>query len=303
MMKKLLCSTLIASVVMDANAFERGREFGRKEGGAEPDMKQLAANLKSATDEVKRFAEDAEKKMKAGEQMSQEAKKAADEALVKLNEISANMAEMEQKLSRRGGGGEGGGYKSIGAQVLENEGVKSFLTDRARGKSRVSVSLKAITTIGGGGDGAAGALVEPTRVPGIIAPPDRRMTVRDLLTPGRTSSNSVEYVRETGFTNNAATVAEKAQKPESSINFEEDSAKVATIAHWVQATKQILDDAAQLESYIDGRLRYGLMFVEELEILKGDGTGSHLHGIIPQATAFDSPIDIVAGMTIIDQLR
>lgn len=302
-MKMMITRALLSSVVMDAHAHERGREFGRKEGGnAEPDIKQLAAGLKTATDEVKRFAEEADKKMKAGEQLSAEAKTAADQALVKLNEIAARMTEAEQKLARRGGD-ESPEVKTVGQRVLDDESVKAFLADRARGKSRVSVSLKAITTAGGGGDGAAGALVEPTRVPGIIAPPDRRMTVRDLLTPGRTGSNSVEYVRETGFTNNAAVVAEKAQKPESSISFEEDNAKVATIAHWIQATKQILDDAPMLQSYIDGRLRYGLMYVEEQELLKGDGTGSHLHGLIPQASAFVSPIALVPGMTIIDQLR
>lgn len=302
-MQTMIKRALLSSVLMDAHAHERGREFGRKEAGAtEPDLKTLAAGLKTATDEVKRFAEDADKKMKAGEQLSTEAKQAADEALVKLNEIAARMTEAEQKLARRGDD-EKPETKTIGQRVLDDESVKAFLADRARGKSRVSVSLKAITTVGGGGDGAAGALVEPTRVPGIIAPPDRRMTVRDLLTPGRTGSNSVEYVRETGFTNNAAAVAEKVQKPESNISFEEANAKVSTIAHWVQATKQILDDAPMLQSYIDGRLRYGLMYVEEQELLKGDGTGSHLLGIIPQASEFVSPITLVPGMTIIDQLR
>lgn len=294
---------LLGAAVMDAHAYERGGEFGRKEGGnAEPDIKTLARDLKTATDDVKRFAEDADKKLKSGEALTQEAKKAADEALVKFNEISARMTEAEQKLSRRGSE-EPQGFKSVGHTVLNNAEVKSFMEDRARGKSRVSVSLKAITTGGGSGDGAAGALVEPHRLTGIIAPPDRVMTVRDLIMSGRTTSNSLQYVRETGFTNSAAAVGEKQQKPESSITFEEDTAKVATIAHWVQASVQILDDAPQLQSYIDGRLRYGLAYVEEQELLKGDGTGSHLLGIIPQATAFASPVTLTPKHTIIDQLR
>jgi len=298
-MKMMITRALISSTAMNPHA----REFGRKEAGNdEPDLKVLAAGCKSATREVKRFAEDADKKMKAGEQLSADAKKAADEALVKLNEIAARMTEAEQKLSRRGGD-DRSERKTVGSIVLDHEEVKAFMADRARGKSRVSVSLKAITTAGGGGDGAAGALVEPTRVPGIIAPPDRRMTVRDLLTPGRTASNAIKYVQETGFTNAAAVVAEKGQKPESKISFDEKNVSVSTIAHWVQASVQILDDAPMLQSYIDGRLRYGLMYVEEQELLKGDGTGSHLLGIIPQASEFDSPIELVAGMTIIDQLR
>jgi HK97 family phage major capsid protein len=52
-----------------------------------------------------------------------------------------------------------------------------------------------------------------------------------------------------------------------------------------KASKQILDDFAQLQSMIDAEMRYGLKYVEEQEILFGDGTGAHLHGIVPQATA------------------
>jgi HK97 family phage major capsid protein len=65
---------------------------------------------------------------------------------------------------------------------------------------------------------------------------------------------------------------------------------VTTIAHYVLATKQILDDVPQLQSYIDGRLRYGLMYVEEGQLLNGGGTGTDLNGINTQATAFAAPI-------------
>ncbi len=105
------------------------------------------------------------------------------------------------------------------------------------------------------------------------------MTVRDLLTPGRTASNSIEYVKETGFTNSAATVTETAgtAKPQSEIKFDLALTAVTTIAHWVLATKQILDDVPQLQSYIDGRLRYGLALVEEHQLLNGGGTGTDLN--------------------------
>src|SRR3546814_3353179 len=88
---------------------------------------------------------------------------------------------------------------------------------------------------------------------------DLRMTIRDLLTPGRTTSSSIQYPQETGFTNSAATHTETAgtAKPQSEIKFDIKTATVTTIAHWVLATRQILDDVAMLQSYIDGRLRYG----------------------------------------------
>ena len=153
--------------------------------------------------------------------------------------------------------------------------------------------------------GSAGDLIVPDRLPGIIVPGQRRLTVRDLLTPGRTASTSVQYVKETGFTNAAATVAETtgALKPQSDIKFDIATTSVTTIAHWVLATRQILDDAPMLQSYIDGRLRYGLALVEENQLLNGGGTGTDLHGIYTQASAFAAPITIPATVTKIDVLR
>lgn len=276
-------------------------EFGRKDGGGnEPDIKQLSRDLKAATDKVKEFAEDAKGRMEKGEALSTSAKEKADEALVKFNELSATMTEIEQKLARRGGGDDVD-RKSMGQRFVEDEGVKGFM-QRPPSKGGVSVEVKAITSVTTDTNGAAGDLIVPDRQNGIIAAPDRRMTVRDLITPGRTNSNAIQYVQETGFVNSAAAVAEGVLKPESSMKFDLKTVPVATIAHWVQASKQILADAPMLASYIDGRLRYGLAYAEELQLLKGDGTGSNLLGLIPQATAYAPQAGLVAD-TMIDQLR
>lgn len=81
---------------------------------------------------------------------------------------------------------------------------------------------------------SAGVLIQPMQVPGIIMPGMRRLVIRDLLAQGRISSNSLEYVREKLFTNSAAPVKEKAQKPESNLTFEKQTANVITIAHWIK---------------------------------------------------------------------
>lgn len=122
---------------------------------------------------------------------------------------------------------------------------------------------------------------------------------------GRTTSNSIEYVRETGFTNNAAPVSENPQnpKPESDITFELDTDPVATIAHWVRASRQVLSDAPMLASYIDGRLRYGLKLKEEMQLLKGSGVGLNLNGLYTQASIYANPGVVVQAETAIDRLR
>ncbi len=279
-------------------------EFGRKDGGGGdlPDIKALSRDLKAATDKVKEFAEDAKGRFEKGEQLSAKAKETADEALVKFNELSATMTEIEQKLARRGGGDDTE-RKSMGQRFVEDDSVKSFM-QRPPSKGGVSVEVKAITSVSTDTLGAAGDLIVPDRQDGIIAPPERRMTVRDLITPGRTNSNAIQYVQETGFVNAAATAAEGTMKAESNMKFDLKTVPVATIAHFVQASKQILADAPMLASYIDGRLRYGLAYAEELQMLKGDGTGSNLLGMVPQATPYLVPAGsgLVAD-TMIDQLR
>lgn len=269
---------------------------------------QLAGEVKAAFDakhdQVKALAEEALGKAQKGEDLSAATKQLADEALVGMNEAKARLDELEQKIARKGAEDETR-PRSIGEQVLAADEMKAFLASRAS-RGRASVEVKAIiTSLTTDAMGSAGDLIVPDRLPGILAPGQRRLTVRDLLTPGRTSSTSVQYVKETGFTNAAATVSETtgALKPQSDIKFDIATSSVTTIAHWVLATRQILDDAPMLQSYIDGRLRYGLALVEENQLLNGGGTGTDLNGIYTQATAFTAPITIPAPVTRIDVLR
>ena len=206
-----------------------------------------------------------------------------------MNTAKARLDELEQKLARRGSEAPAR-PRSAGYQFIESDEVKAFCANPSAGK-RVGVEVKASIIGGGTADvmGAAGDLVVPDRG-GIITPPERRLTVRDLLTPGRTSSSSIQYPQETGYTNAAGVVVEDGTlKPQSDIKFDLKTSPVTTIAHWVLATRQILDDAPMLQSYIDGRLRYGLAYAEELQLLHGDGTGVNLNGIYTQASAMTDP--------------
>jgi HK97 family phage major capsid protein len=278
------------------------------------DVQGLKTDLAKVSDEVKNFATDILAKVKAGQDVSAELKEKADKALSEQGAIvqkldkagelaaalGARLAEVEQMVVRGVGSGHvDNAHKTPGEIFINDERVKAFMADRPS-RSRVRVDLAAITTASVGA--TRDVLVSPDRQAGFIALPDRRLTVRDLLTPGRTASNAVQYVRETGFTNNAAPVSEGQPKPESDIDFELKTLPVSTIAHFMRASKQVLEDAPALQSHIDGRLRYGLAYVEEGQMLLGDGTGVNLWGIIPQATAYSgafTPTD----STPIDTLR
>jgi len=265
----------------------------------------IKAELERIGDQVKAMAEQAQSEIKAHARLADETKAKVDELLVKQGELQANLQGAEQKLARIEANGAGGDvqHQTYGQQFVSSEEWKAFI-GKTTPRGRVDMTFQAaITTVTTDTDGAAGDLVTSTRLPGIIAPPDRRMTVRDLITPGRMDGSTLEYVKETGFTNNAAPTAETVKKPESTMKFDLVSTTAKVIAHYVKASRQILSDASQLASYIDGRLRYGLAFKEEGQLLNGDGTGQNLLGIIPQASAFAAPIDPAGTETNIDNIR
>lgn len=271
------------------------------------DVQKLAEEIKSenqkSIDVVKSLADDALGKAAKGEEIATGVKEQIDEALLKMNELNESVSEMDQKLARAvEHENNAAKAKTLGEQFVDDEKVKSFLeSDSKRGK--VDMLLKAtITSATADAAGSAGAAVPETRLPGIVTPNDRRMTVRDLIMPGQMDGSTLEYVRETGFTNNAAPVAEGAAKPQSDIQLELVTSNAKVIAHTSKASRQILDDAAQLRSYIDGRLRYGLAFKEELQLLNGDGSGQNLNGIVTQATAFAESF-VPTNANLLDTLR
>jgi len=282
--------------------YMRGPDHPDDSKSVEDLAKEVKADFDKRFDEVKAIATDAVAKAKAAEAMTEAEKAKADEALTALNEAKARLTELEQKAAREPGNDEPKTPRTPGYKFVEDEAVKAFMANPSGGKS-VSVDVKAI--IGGGTAdvmGAAGDLVVPDRG-ALISPPNRELTVRDLLTPGRTSSSSIQYPQETGYTNAAGTVAEDGTlKPQSDIKFDLKTSAVTTIAHWVLATRQILDDAPMLQSYIDGRLRYGLKYAEELQLLHGDGLGINLHGIYTQAVLMTDP-GVIANAQRLDVLR
>jgi HK97 family phage major capsid protein len=250
------------------------------------ELTALADQLKTRTEEVLATGKEFVTKFEAGEKVSAELKEQVDKALTEQGALRAQIDDLAQKVARRASEPVLSAHQTPGDIFISNEDVKKFMVDGFKARGRVRVDLNSITQNAALTSVGLGGIVAPDRFAGLIALPERRMTVRDLLTPGRTASNTVQYWQETGFTNNAGATSEGVQKPESTITGELVTATVATIAHIMIASKQVLEDAPQLQSHIDGRLRYGLAYEEELELLLGDGSGTQLLGLIPQATAY-----------------
>ncbi|MGA6183368.1 major capsid protein [Stenotrophomonas rhizophila] len=262
------------------------------------DIKNINASLGQVNEQLKKHAEQAKADISAHAQLSEETKAKVDQLLTAQGELQANLQAAQQVIAKlEQGGGAPAKARTIGEVVATSDVCKNFNPGM-----QGSFTVKAAITRE---DASAGNLIEPHRIPGVVATPNQRLFLRDLLTWGTTTSDSLEYVRETGFTNNAEVVAENPvnPKPESDLAFELDSSKVATIAHWIRASKQVLRDAGMLQAYINGRLMYGLKLKEEGQLLKGSGVGLNINGLYTQATAYANPGVVVQNETAIDRIR
>ncbi|HFD0099410.1 phage major capsid protein [Salmonella enterica] len=267
-------------------------------------LKKVTASIEEATDKFNARAEDALQEAKKSGKLSEETKAAVDKMASEFNALreaektlKAAIGELEQHVAQMPLANAKHIVETVGQQVISAEALKTFSASVEGGK-RVSIPVNAALI----SSGVAEGVVEPQRLPGIDTTPKQRLFIRDLIAPGRTSSPAIFWVQQTGFTNKAAVVAENTTKPYSDIAFATKITPVTTIAHMFKASKQILDDFAQLQSTVDAEMRYGLKYVEEQEILFGDGTGVHLHGIVPQASVFSAEFR-VEQQNGIDDLR
>ena len=257
-------------------------------------LKKVSASIEEATGKFNAKAEEALKEAQKTGKLSAETKETVDKMASEFNALKeaektlkAALGELEQQVAQMPLANAAKVVETVGQTVISSEALKAFAASVEGGK-RVSVPVNAalIST-----DVPTG-VVAPQRLPGIDTAPRQRLFIRDLIAPGRTAAPAIFWVQQTGFTNAAKVVPEGTAKPYSDIQFATQITPVTTIAHMFKASKQILDDFAQLQSTIDAEMRYGLKYVEEQEILFGDGTGAHLKGIVPQASAFSAAFEV-----------
>ena len=182
---------------------------------------------------------------------------------------------------------------SLYQKLQESEQITRLVADR-RGRATIKLDAKEAalvlgkkTVITESGLGYQTTGVMPIeRIPGIVPEARQVLTVRDVLASSPTSMAVVDFVRVSTPMSIASPVPEGSTKPENQLVLTALSEKVRTLATWIPATKQVLDDLQELSSFIGGSLAYAVNLEEELQLLSGDGTGENLHGLIPQASAF-----------------
>lgn len=175
--------------------------------------------------------------------------------------------------------------KSAGKQFVESDNFKHFFEGSTQ-KARVELKEEAASIKEAQNPilTPTGSIIQAYRRPGILPGAFRPLTIEGLFPEIPLSTNAFEYVQEKpdGFVNGAAFIAEGAQKPFGSTEFEVKTGTVKTIAHLARISKQLMADGPALVAYINQRLVYGVDLKVEDELVSGDGTGQNLTGIFTE---------------------
>lgn len=258
------------------------------------DMKEL---LSKQAEELKKYGETTAETAKSIEGIDATIKSITDgmeAAKKRMDELEAKAGRLAEPTVTE--------FKSPGQTFVESEAYKA-VKDKGLPIKSQAVQVKTLIT-GASLGNLAGYLYPSYRIPEIVEDPRRAARVRSLLNVIPTTAGAIDWIRETGFTNKAAVVAEGEEKPESAITFENKSNTIKTIAHWIPVTKQILADAPGLQAYIDSKLIYGLYLKEDDELLYGTGEDGDIHGITTDEDVQTySWSDGTAGDTKLDAIR
>jgi HK97 family phage major capsid protein len=236
-----------------------------------------------------------------------------------VTKLQTQVDALDVKLAQKHGGGIQ--QKSLADELKENESISRLLRDR-KGRAYIDLSpaqtsaimgrKSVISAIGTGSDGedtlnpvgvATTGVLQIDRIPGIVAEARQVLKIRNVLFARPTTMQVVDFVRVVTPMSLASPVPEASIKPENQLTFASFSERIKLIATWIPATKQVLDDFTELMGFIQTTMPYYVDLEEEMQLLAGDNVGEDLHGIVPQASAFNAgllPFSAAQGWTKID---
>lgn len=216
-----------------------------------------------------------------------------EETKTKLTKIQTQVDAIDLKLVERSAGQAQ--HKSLEDVLNENEQVQRLMRDKT-GRAVIQISGKMATDILEGkttiSSSAVGAqttgVLQIERIPGITAEARQVLRVRDALFARPTQMQVIDFVKVNAALGVASPQTEGSDKGENALTFTAASETVRTLATWIPATRQIYEDFNELAGFINTSLPYYVNLEEELQLLSGTGSGANLHGLIPQATAFNT---------------
>lgn len=244
-------------------------------------------NAETVTKELERIANEARGSVESV-QAEIKSLKEKNQTLVEQNEgLAARFQELEQNaLTSMRGQRFATPRKSLAEQFRESDGFKSMVERESKSATiRVDQSLKNLVNDGASGDSGDSTYdTHPQRDPRLANDARRPLSLLDALPSLQVGSSTFEYVQLDGYSNAAAEQAsEGSTKAEASLPTAVKSVRIATIAHFMKASEQVLQDNAALQAQIDSLLRYGVLAKAESLIVSGTGD---IDGLEAEGTAF-----------------
>lgn len=258
----------------------------------------LELQLKSGFEGLQKKYDAAMDEVQKGNKVAGDLKKQIEDQKGELQKVIDQVVDLEQKgVKLRGQPGES---KSFIDMIKGDDSYKALSSNSAsRAEIEVTKSdLAAMKEVKVTSAGVVAPVYDTVIQPGIR----QELRIRDLLTAIPVTGQNYTYFRELLHTRGAAPVAEGGTKPTSNVTFESATDRVKKIAVWMPVTEEALSDVPQMQGYIQELLRYDLKLEEENQILKGDGLGENLNGLMTQATVYDANLT-KAGDTSIDIVR
>ena len=195
-----------------------------------------------------------------------------------LNDILDDVLEDERKIR------EGGGVPLASAQQPAAFSPKTF-ADRLLGDPRDFKPLKKGDRLSASFGNTAPdyglpriETLDPT-LPSQLSTALPSFGFLDSLAKG-TTNGDIKYFVAKGVTNAAATWEAGNLKPTSTMEWEQETAQVETIAHGMPVLEENLADYGQLQSMINTELLAGLRLVEAAKALNGDNSRSGIVGVL-----------------------
>ena len=232
--------------------------------------------------------------------VKEEMKKLGEEQVKFARELAAL-----QQASADGAAESDNRVKSIGEKFTESANYKAFSanTRDVRGARHIVSTKNDSPTVSTVSPAISrNTIAAPYQLAGIWGAPEQQLIVENLIPHIPVSSSAVEYLKHTGFTNNAGVVAEGAAKAESTFEFDLATANVVTIAHWTKITEQLAADAPAVTAYINAKMMYGLQLKVDNQIISGTGTSTQLGGFLKSNnhTDYSSAVTIPTGANLMD---
>lgn len=196
--------------------------------------------------------------------------------------------------------------KSLGEQFIMAKGFEEA-KKAAKGRDTMQFRLElaaAPQTTQAANSATRTTIARPTEL-GLVTDPTAVLNIESLFPHITVDSGSYQYVkivRKTTLTaTGPAVTAEGAAKPESNWESTIQTGVVQTIAGWVKMTEQMLEDNANIATFINDDLQREINEKVEAQIVNGSGSGE-LSGLTASGnyTDYSTAADLKSGDTVLD---